>query len=167
MQQTPAAAPGVACGVTRSGGLWRQGQQKKKPRRKPCGLTAELQNKRRRPPTLPHCGAVPSAQPGLTSLFGMGRGGTPAQWPPGYAVPPGNGHAHRARQGAHLAARLGTQDGRAAHIRRAGKTLSAQEAFGQLVALGFGVAAFTPAPYQRRSLRRPYKEASSCGGLRA
>ena len=72
---------------------------KKKPRRKPCGLTAELQNKRRRPPTLPHCGAVPSAQPGLTSLFGMGRGGTPAQWPPGYAVPPGNGHAHRARQG--------------------------------------------------------------------
>ena len=140
---------------------------KKKPRRKPCGLTAELQNKRRRPPTLPHCGAVPSAQPGLTSLFGMGRGGTPAQWPPGYAVPPGNGHAHRARQGAHLAARLGTQDGRAAHIRRAGKTLSAQEAFGQLVALGFGVAAFTPAPYQRRSLRRPYKEASSCGGLRA
>ena len=35
--------------------------------------------KRRRPPTLPHCIAVPSAQPGLTSLFGMGRGGTPAQ----------------------------------------------------------------------------------------
>ena len=151
-----------------AGGGQRGGEtQKKKPRRKPCGLTAELQNKRRRPPTLPHCGAVPSAQPGLTSLFGMGRGGTPAQWPPGYAVPPGNGHAHRARQGAHLAARLGTQDGRAAHIRRAGKTLSAQEAFGQLVALGFGVAAFTPAPYQRRSLRRPYKEASSCGGLRA
>ena len=54
MQQAPAAAPGVACGVTRGGGLWRQGQQKKKPRRKPCGLTAELQNKRRRPPTLPH-----------------------------------------------------------------------------------------------------------------
>ena len=27
--KTPAAAPGVACGVTRSGGLWRQGQQKK------------------------------------------------------------------------------------------------------------------------------------------
>ena len=39
--------------------------------------------KSRRPPTLPHCGAVPSAQPGLTSLFGMGRGGAPAQWPPG------------------------------------------------------------------------------------
>ena len=28
---------------------------------------------------LPHCIAVPSAQAGLTSLFGMGRGGTPLQ----------------------------------------------------------------------------------------
>ena len=37
---------------------------------------------RRRPPTLPHCIAVPSAQVGLTSLFGMGRGGTPPQQPP-------------------------------------------------------------------------------------
>ena len=35
--------------------------------------------KKRRPPTLPHCIAVPSAQAGLTSLFGMGRGGTPPQ----------------------------------------------------------------------------------------
>ena len=35
--------------------------------------------KRRRPPSLPHCIAVPSAQAGLTSLFGMGRGGTPLQ----------------------------------------------------------------------------------------
>ena len=35
--------------------------------------------KRRRLPTLPHCIAVPSAQVGLTSLFGMGRGGTPPQ----------------------------------------------------------------------------------------
>ena len=32
-----------------------------------------------RSPTLPHCIAVPSAQTGLTSLFGMGRGGTPTQ----------------------------------------------------------------------------------------
>ena len=36
-------------------------------------------HKKRQLPTLPHCIAVPSAQPGLTSLFGMGRGGTPAQ----------------------------------------------------------------------------------------
>ena len=35
--------------------------------------------KKRRPPTLPHRIAVPSAQAGLTSLFGMGRGGTPPQ----------------------------------------------------------------------------------------
>ena len=39
---------------------------------------------RRRRPTLPHCGAVPSARPGLTSLFGMGRGGTPGLKPPEY-----------------------------------------------------------------------------------
>ena len=35
--------------------------------------------KKWRLPTLPHCIAVPSAQVGLTSLFGMGRGGTPPQ----------------------------------------------------------------------------------------
>ena len=38
-----------------------------------------LMKKRRRLPTLPHCIAVPSAQVGLTSLFGMGKGGTPPQ----------------------------------------------------------------------------------------
>ena len=32
---------------------------------------------------------------------------------------------------------------------------SRKKAFGQLVALGFGVAAFTPAPYQRPRLGRP------------
>ena len=41
---------------------------------------------RRRRPTLPHCGAVPSARSGLTSLFGMGRGGTPRLKPPKYFV---------------------------------------------------------------------------------
>ena len=39
-------------------------------------------SKRRRLPTLPHCIAVPSAMTGLTSLFGMGRGGTPSLSPP-------------------------------------------------------------------------------------
>ena len=38
--------------------------------------------------------------------------------------------------------------------------------FGQLVALGFDVAVFTPAPYQRCSLQRPSMESSSCGWLR-
>ena len=37
---------------------------------------------KRRLPTLPHCIAVPSAMTGLTSLFGMGRGGTPSLSPP-------------------------------------------------------------------------------------
>ena len=41
---------------------------------------------KRRRPTLPHCGAVPSARSGLTSLFGMGRGGTPRLKPPEYIV---------------------------------------------------------------------------------
>ena len=39
-------------------------------------------NEKRRLPTLPHCIAVPSAQAGLTSLFGMGRGGTLPLSPP-------------------------------------------------------------------------------------
>ena len=42
-------------------------------------ISLQGSRKRRRPPTLPHCIAVPSAQTGLTSLFGMGRGGTPPQ----------------------------------------------------------------------------------------
>ena len=42
-------------------------------------LHGSSQKKRRRLPTLPHCIAVPSAPVGLTSLFGMGRGGTPPQ----------------------------------------------------------------------------------------
>ena len=35
---------------------------------------------------------------------------------------------------------------------------SRRKAFGQLVVLGFDVAVFTPAPYQRRRLRRPSME---------
>ena len=33
-----------------------------------------------------------------------------------------------------------------------------KKSFGQLVTLGFDVAVFTPAPYQRRRLRRPSVE---------
>ena len=36
-----------------------------------------------------------------------------------------------------------------------------REVFGPLVALGFGVAAFTPAPYRRAGLARPLDETSS------
>ena len=58
--------------------LWKahKGHKQKK---RPFDCSNERSNKRRRLPTLPHCIAVPSAQVGLTSLFGMGRGGTPPQ----------------------------------------------------------------------------------------
>ena len=47
---------------------------------KPLSLAdSRASSEKWRPPTLPHCIAVPSAQAGLTSLFGMGRGGTPPQ----------------------------------------------------------------------------------------
>ena len=45
-------------------------------------LPEDSLNEKRRLPTLPHCIAVPSAQADLTSLFGMGRGGTPPLSPP-------------------------------------------------------------------------------------
>ena len=61
--------------------------------------------------------AVPSAPAGLTSLFGMGRGGSNRKTGTTSLLPP--------------------------------------EASGQLVPLGFGIAAFAPAAYQRGSLPRP------------
>ena len=48
-------------------------------KRAPTTFVIEALDKRRRLPTLPHCIAVPSAQVSLTSLFGMGRGGTSPQ----------------------------------------------------------------------------------------
>ena len=51
----------------------------RKNNRSPGSLLSRGFAERWRPPTLPHCIAVPSAQAGLTSLFGMGRGGTPPQ----------------------------------------------------------------------------------------
>ena len=41
------------------------------------GATLSNRSLKWRLPTLPHFTAVPSALMGLTSLFGMGRGGTP------------------------------------------------------------------------------------------
>ena len=57
------------------------GELRKKINKKSVHLIAQMNAliKRRRLPALPHCIAVPSAQVGLTSLFGMGRGGTPPQ----------------------------------------------------------------------------------------
>ena len=74
---------------------------------------------------------------GLTSLFGMGRGGHPL-------------HSH--------------QNSPFDHWRRHIRTI--RKAFGQLVLLGFAIAGSTPAAYQGRRLRPPYDEVSSWGGLR-
>ena len=52
---------------------------KTKHKRAPTTFVIEALDERRRLPTLPHCIAVPSAQVSLTSLFGMGRGGTSPQ----------------------------------------------------------------------------------------
>ena len=46
---------------------------------------------------------------------------------------------------------------KASHLKARNLTIH-QKAFGQLVQLGFDVAVFTPAAYQRRGLRRPYEE---------
>ena len=86
---------------------------------------------------LSHLSAVPSALAGLTSLFGMGRGGAPPLLPPECFRDPRNkprtpyaGERHRV-------------------------TNCRNERFGLLVRVGFGVAAFTPPAYRRGRLPRP------------
>ena len=76
---------------------------------------------------LSHLPAVPSAQVSLTSLFGMGRGGSSPLLPPQYRS--GNRSLTLDKHGA--------------------------ECFGILVQVDFGVTAFTSPAYLRRSLRRP------------
>ena len=72
----------------------------------------------------------------------MGRGGTPGLKPPEYVFE-----------------RIdvsGTEDVNSTlSLQGANVPASAGKADGLLVMLGFGVAAFTPASYQRRRLRRP------------
>ena len=46
-------------------------------------------------------------------------------------------------------------------------TLSGHKSFGLLVLLGFDIAVFTPAAYQRLRLRRPSVDILSWGWLRA
>ena len=84
-------------------------------------------------PTLPHCIAVPSARTGLTSLFGMGRGDPRRYNHPKYGYWTKEKHCI------------------AISSLKVSATLF-PESFGQLVLLGFDVATFTPAAYQRHRL---------------
>ena len=111
----------------------------------PLSVDSGLPYKIRHRPTLPPVTAIPSALAGLTSLFGMGRGG------------------HRRYR--HLNTFLYMPHVRGQHIdmlleekiRKRERTtgLSALESFGLLVPLGFGLSTFTPVAYRRRNLRRP------------
>ena len=87
--------------------------------------------------------AVPSALAVLTSLFGMGRGGT--------------------RRFRHHVPRA---PDRTPSTRAGNREHPLQENLGLLVPLGFAVAGFTPAAYPRRRLRRPSTEVSSSGEFR-
>ena len=84
----------------------------------------------------------------------MGRGGTPGLKPPEYGFTMPRTWLGRARVGMTCGNRRGRDEacalsGKLQNMRLSGK------AGGQLVMLGFGVAAFAPASYQRRRLRRP------------
>ena len=108
-------------------------------------IAAQDSLERRRRPTLPHCGAVPSARPGLTSLFGMGRGGTPGPKPPECACPSIGWTAERKRRG--KTGKLNGTDPRGAPrtrpemragIPRLAPPEGGGKAVGQLVLLGCG-----------------------------
>ena len=129
--------------------------------------------------------AVPSARRGLTSLFGMGRGGSHALSDPtryrrldfipfsarglGPAVVPRKGTAHGAHASFRSFALTGDRHNRHGRCLTAFQPLCLfRKAVGRLVPLGFDVAVFTPAAYLRRRLRRPsLSEILSRGGLRA
>ncbi len=74
-RQNAGLKDGAADFPTSKKGLKSAVRQKKN--KKGGDFRSEIPSSRRRLPTLPQC-AVPSAMPGLTSLFGMGRGGAPA-----------------------------------------------------------------------------------------
>ena len=83
--------------------------------------------------------AVPSAWAGLTSLFGMGRGGHRCyRHLPVFSCPSAD-RWHILKD----------------NIRSPSHFASAPESYGLLVLLDFDIAAFTSATYPRHSLRRP------------
>ena len=101
-----------------------------------------------RPPTLPGVNPVPSALPGLTALFGMGRGAH-------------RGHSRHCLGTAVMRALMlfrhdmWGRDKQKSEERRAGTPY--RDAPGQLVPLGCAISGSTPAAYRRRRLRRPFK----------
>ena len=145
----------------------------------------------RRLPTLPTGGSVPSAMAGLTALFGMVRGGTPPQWPPSISL----GENQQDFAGSTRLRSIPVQDLSLhqhysqmfpsfpvsfyifcliAFRRRVRNShshvilpLLEWKSIGGLVRVGFGITAFTPPAYRRRSLQRPSWEVSSRRRLRA
>ena len=109
---------------------------------------------------------VPSALRSLTSLFGMGRGGTSALWPP--CLFPFFRRRYITRRDVMRKDHRWKQTRSYAAAYRIMRCVvffasppiggESQKAFGQLVLLGFTIADFTPAAYRRRSLRRPCME---------
>ena len=115
-------------------------------------------------PTLPLGIAVPSALTGLTSLFGMGRGGSPSLLPPfvclflACAMVVGSGYhpVYGVRERKNIVYSCYVVNYLVVH------TLH-NWSVGLLVPLDFDITAFTSAAYQRGSLPRPYMEISSRG----
>ena len=64
-------------------------------------------------------------------------------------------HLHKPRGGDGRAEKNLQDRSKAAYIFRQAPHGGAPASFGQLVRLGFAIADFTPASYQRRRLRRP------------
>ena len=139
--------------------------QKKEPPRRITLQDGSTQ--RRRPPTLPHRIAVPSAPYSPASHRStIGAGGlnfsvrNGKRWNPAAITTMcsfGKARTSRApvcRTWAHKRATRRTCRRRTAETRAEGKE------FGQLVALGFAVAGFAPAPYRRPRLGRPSKRSS-------
>ena len=135
----------------------------------------------RRLPTLPTGGSVPSAMAGLTALFGMERGGTPPQWPPSISLGENQqdfaGSLRLRSFCVHylmLQMHFSTSPVPSPLRRRVRNShshvifpLLEWKSIGGLVRVGFGITAFTPPAYRRRSLQRPSWEVSSRRRLRA
>ena len=126
---------GSACGWPRGvGGYEKKGGPRVRTGTSPVSLGPPHQGRRR--PTLPPLRAVPSAMAGLTSLFGMGRGGTPPPLPPLFVT------------GERFTVAPAYGQERDTSRRR-------NETYGPLVRVGFAVAGFAPPAYRRGSLPRP------------